>query len=559
MRRFLKRFSAMLPLGVWLFCGAPMLASAAGPADKAAIVDPEVAQSDVDFLDAGEYRGSIRGLHGQAIPIGLQVSAEGNGEFRGALFRGGLPGSGWDRELRSELTGSRWTGPDTSVRLTSADHTGQFVLAGGKCQVLDVQGEHLGDLRKVIRRSPTEGLRPASESVVLFDGSPHHLASPVVDENGLLEVGFTTAEPYNDFRMHVEFRTPYMPLARGQSRGNSGVYIQQRYETQILDSFSLPGVENECGGLYRQRRPDLNMAFPPLTWQTYDIFFQAPHFNDAGEKIANARLSLYHNGVAVHDDVEIVSKTGAGKAEGPQPLPILFQNHRDPVRFRNIWVTPGTKAASRKFSVHSGPVVKDAPAHDLIASRDADPRFSTPAPTPPEAKPSSPPNDQPSPSDLIPAPRKLTENARPAADEPPGPIASTKPEAKPEAKPKPQARPLIAVLEEEPPSPAVRASAPPAREIQPAPDARPLASTTGKNVEEGNAIEAAGFTEESRKEAPATSDRINRGELGPVKFNRAPGRWNAGPSPIESTPLGQIGELLEESPSKSAVSNSLAE
>jgi hypothetical protein len=153
-----------------------------------------------------------------------------------------------------------------------------------------------------------------------------------------MEVGAITKRKFTDFRLHLEFRTPYMPAARGQGRGNSGVYIQQRYEVQILDSFGLVGEFNECGSLYRQTPPDLNMCLPPLAWQTYDIVFTAARFDpETKAKTAPARITVFHNGVAVHDDRAIASKTGAGQPEAPTPNPILFQNHSDPVRFRNVW------------------------------------------------------------------------------------------------------------------------------------------------------------------------------------------------------------------------------
>ncbi len=138
--------------------------------------------------------------------------------------------------------------------------------------------------------------------------------------------------------MHIEFLVPYMPSARGQGRGNSGVYLQSRYEVQILDSFGLEGAFNECGALYRQRAPDLNMAFPPLSWQTYDITFHAPVFDVCGNKCRFGRLTVLHNGVAVQNDIRIQTKTGAGQPEGPSVLPIKLQNHGNPVQFRNIWL-----------------------------------------------------------------------------------------------------------------------------------------------------------------------------------------------------------------------------
>ena len=130
-----------------------------------------------------------------------------------------------------------------------------------------------------------------------------------------------------------------MPYARGQARANSGVYIQRRYEVQILDSFGLKGVHNECGGLYRQQEPDVNMCFPPLSWQTYDIEFTAAQWNAAGEKTANARLTVLHNGEPIHRNRELRNKTGAGKPEGPEPLPIYLQDHGNPVQFRNVWLS----------------------------------------------------------------------------------------------------------------------------------------------------------------------------------------------------------------------------
>jgi hypothetical protein len=175
--------------------------------------------------------------------------------------------------------------------------------------------------------------------LVLFDGStPVNLQDASVTDDGLLAPGASTATPVRDFQMHLEFRTPYMPYARGQARGNSGVYIQRRYEVQILDSFGLEGEANECGGLYKQRRPDLNMCLPPLAWQTYDIYFTAARWRADGAKIANARITVLHNAVAVHDGYELTDKTGAGRPEGPEDLPIHFQDHGNPVRFRNIWI-----------------------------------------------------------------------------------------------------------------------------------------------------------------------------------------------------------------------------
>ena len=138
--------------------------------------------------------------------------------------------------------------------------------------------------------------------------------------------------------MHAEFRLPYMPHARGQNRSNSGFYLLSSYEVQVLDSFGLEGIKNECGALYRYKQPDINMCLPPLQWQTYDITFRSPTFDAAGNKLCNARITVLHNGVAVHNNFEVERKTGAGKPESPAPRPIKLQDHSNPVRYRNIWL-----------------------------------------------------------------------------------------------------------------------------------------------------------------------------------------------------------------------------
>jgi hypothetical protein len=189
--------------------------------------------------------------------------------------------------------------------------------------------------------------------MVLFDGTtPEHLEGAKLTDDGVLLAGVLTKFPVGAFRLHAEFRTPYMPRARGQARGNSGVYIQQRYEVQILDSFGLEGIENECGALYRQQRPEVNLCLPPLAWQTYDIWFTPPVFAADGQtKLADARITVLHNGYPIHWHRNITAKTGGGKQEGPQPLPIALQDHGNPVTFRNLWIVlpePSSSYAATK-------------------------------------------------------------------------------------------------------------------------------------------------------------------------------------------------------------------
>ncbi len=202
-------------------------------------------------------------------------------------------------------------------------------------------------LERVFHRPDNLGAEPPEGAVVLFDGSDtdqwvrHPEQWPVV--GGAMQVSgsnLMTREEFGDHRMHVEFRPAYMPEARGQGRGNSGVYVHGRYEVQVLDSFG-EGIDHSYnGGIYGLRAPDENVSLPPGEWQTYDITFRAPRFDDDGEKVENARITVVHNGTVIHDDYELPEATPGGLTmEEGEEGPIWLQDHGgDPVRFRNIWV-----------------------------------------------------------------------------------------------------------------------------------------------------------------------------------------------------------------------------
>jgi len=160
-------------------------------------------------------------------------------------------------------------------------------------------------------------------------------------KDGAMEVGpgsIITQKKFQDLKTHVEFRTPYMPKAKEQARGNSGVYILGLYEVQVLDSYGLEGKDNECGGIYKVAAPRVNMCAPPGQWQSYDIEFHAARFDDSGKKTKNARITVIHNGVTIQENLELPEPTGgaAGLAEN-RPGGIYLQDHGNPVQYRNIW------------------------------------------------------------------------------------------------------------------------------------------------------------------------------------------------------------------------------
>ncbi len=304
----------------------------------------EPSEAGPDFAVQGEYQGELKAPdQPEAVKVGAQVISKSNDKFHCVFYFGGLPGDGWEPGApQLEADGMTEDGKTTFT----AD-TGSAVIADGKMTVMDDAGNELATLEKVVRESPTLGARPPEGAKVLFDGtSADGWKGGRIVDGDLLAAGTTSKDEFQDFTLHLEFRTPYMPRARGQARGNSGVYLQDRYECQVLDSFGLEGKDNECGGFYQIKAPSVNMCYPPLSWQTYDIDFTGARF-DGDKKVGNARVTVKHNGVAIFDDFELPRLTpGGASTEAPGRGPLKLQDHGNPVTFRNIWVVE--KAAEDK-------------------------------------------------------------------------------------------------------------------------------------------------------------------------------------------------------------------
>ena len=312
-------------------------AMAAPRAKTNAVKDPSVAAQDPDFAIQGEYASTAEiGAKGKKGGYGLQVVALGDGSFQAALYAGGLPGSGAKDNEFVLLTGSSKEGK-TSLKATS----GETVVIKGDTATGTKGDKKLFVYDRVERKSPTLGKKAPKGAKVLFGGVEMDRFSGGIKLDGdLLEEGVVSLDSFGDFTLHLEFRTPYKPKAKpgNQDRGNSGVYIFNNYETQILDSFGIKGEFNFCGALYRKKPPAVNMCLPPLAWQTYDIEFTTPRFKD-GKKVKNARITTRHNGVVIHDDYELDKGTGAGGGRPEKEKgQIHLQGHGNPVRFQNIWL-----------------------------------------------------------------------------------------------------------------------------------------------------------------------------------------------------------------------------
>ena len=151
-----------------------------------------------------------------------------------------------------------------------------------------------------------------------------------------------TQERFADFFLHLEFMTPDMPDATGQAKGNSGVFLQGRYEIQVLDSYGIetPG-KGDCGAIYDQYAPLVNACKPPLEWQTYDVCFRSARVSENGEVLEKTRLTVLQNGIVIHNNIELPGVTVLAIDEQVgTPGPSLLQDHGNDVKYRNIWVLP---------------------------------------------------------------------------------------------------------------------------------------------------------------------------------------------------------------------------
>ena len=316
MKRFLRSYTPFIRLFIWVTILSSSYCLSADKQSRPIWTDADkAAAEDPDYLLQGEYVSE---------GVGVQAAALGKGTFYVSRFKGGLPGQGWDKS-------------NPHVELINTESLKKSI----------------NGMKRTERVSPTLGAKSPEGATILFDGKKtKHINGQIKD--GLLMAGAQTTGNYGDFTLHLEFRLPYKPDSplSSQDRGNSGIYLQNRYETQILDSFGLvyerdlvkvplkSDPKQWCGCFYKFKAADIPMCFPPLRWQTYDIDFIAPKFDD-GKKISDATITVKHNGVIIHDKVKLPKGTGAGGGRKEVPVgPIIFQGHGNPVTFKNVWILP---------------------------------------------------------------------------------------------------------------------------------------------------------------------------------------------------------------------------
>ena len=209
--------------------------------------------------------------------------------------------------------------------------------------------------RKPEMVTPGKGTLPPSDAIVLYSGAedldkwigedggkPGWIAGEVLTVNPE-SPGIKTRQSFGDVQLHVEWKTPEVIEGEGQGRGNSGIFLMEEYEVQVLDSYNNETYYNgQAGSIYKQHIPLVNASLPPGTWQKYDIIFRAPSFNGDGSLESPAFVTVIHNGVLIQNHVEIKGPTefiGKPKyAAHPDKMPLFLQQHRNPVSYRNIWI-----------------------------------------------------------------------------------------------------------------------------------------------------------------------------------------------------------------------------
>lgn len=196
---------------------------------------------------------------------------------------------------------------------------------------------------------------PPSDAVVLFDGEsldawehPDGGNPAWTVRDGYFEItpgsgDLRTEDGFGDVQLHIEWMVPASVEGEGQAQGNSGVYLMDTYEVQVLNSYeNRTYPDGQAAALYGQYPPLANATRPPGEWQTYDIVFRRPHFDESGQVVTPARVTVYHNGVLVQEGVELTGPTAYQERPPYEPhasqLPLRLQDHGNPVRYRNVWL-----------------------------------------------------------------------------------------------------------------------------------------------------------------------------------------------------------------------------
>jgi len=298
----------------------------------------------------GEYKGMYHPDGSTMMKAFAQVVVEGDDVHYRIVIKA-TPNEENQDGANIELYGHR-RGSTVHIGDRAGGYHWKGQIQNGHLSVSSSYGQHF-ELDKFVRKSPKEGLEPPQGAVVLLpfkegvepDMSAWTNTQWKTLKNGAMQVNKgsnSTKEHFGDIEhFHLEFKLPLEPNNRGQGRANSGVYFADTFEVQVLDSFGLVHTSGDCGGLYNRARARVNACLPPETWQTYDIEFRSPRLKADGTIRENARITVYHNGIKIHEDVEIPYAGDKWKGKSEATGPIQLQDHGHPIQYRNIWLVKG--------------------------------------------------------------------------------------------------------------------------------------------------------------------------------------------------------------------------
>ena len=298
----------------------------------------------------GEYSGVFYPDRVTEMKAKAYVMGEGDSVYRliiEAIPSGNLPGK------TIEIYGVE-EGPSVLLFGRSDGYHWAGQIKNGHLSASSKYHQHF-ELDKANRRSPNAGAEPPENAIVLLpfeEGQAPDLSAWTNQEWEVLEDGSMRVVPgkgssktvrkFSDIKhFHMEFKLPYEPTNLLQHRANSGVFFNENYEVQILDSFGLGLTSGDCGAIYNLVRARINASLPPETWQTYDITFKAPRMDDSGKVIELPRISVIFNGVKVHDNREIPFSTYNDEKPHKASGSIELQDHGHRIQFRNIWLVEG--------------------------------------------------------------------------------------------------------------------------------------------------------------------------------------------------------------------------
>ncbi len=293
----------------------------------------------------GEYEGTFYPDKKFKMDATADVVAEGDGNYR--IVIDAKSDNPAQEGAFIEIYGKK-AGSEVTIKDRAGGYEWKGEIKDGK---LNVRG-HYGlrfELTKIESKSPRAGAKPPPNAIILLpykegvkpDMSAWTNTNWLALDNGSMQIvkgkgSNRTKQQFSDVKqLHVEFKLPLEPKGRGQGRANSGVYLLDAYEVQVLDSFGIVHTSGDCGGLYNVARAKVNACLPPETWQTYDISFRAARLDANGRVKELPRITVVHNGVKIHDNVEIPKKRHRTKG------PIQLQDHKHNIEFRNIWLVEG--------------------------------------------------------------------------------------------------------------------------------------------------------------------------------------------------------------------------